>query len=275
VRIIRVFPRRTNATPTDDLAFVGDPPLWHPPADRVDVSVTFTWDLAEGHRLREAWAEHYSAVWIGGPAFGDPGDTFEPGMYVKRGITFTSRGCPRHCPWCLVPERSGPLRLLDPIPEGYIVNDDNFLACSPDHRQAVYAMLRRQPRAAVFAGGIDCRLVTDGITDEFRTIRISEMFLAADTRAAVAPLRLAAERLDWLGWEKLRCFVMVGYGSETISQATERLEAIWQVGIMPFCQLYQPPSDHRLEYSPEWRRLQRTWSRPAAMKAMHRVEVST
>jgi hypothetical protein len=133
-------------------------------------------------------------------------------------------------------------------------------------------MLRHQPRAAVFAGGIDCRLVTNEVVEEFRTIRISEMFLAADTRAAVGPLRIAAERLAWLGREKLRCFVMVGYGAETIPQATERLEAAWQVGAVPFCQLYQPPVDRRLDYSPEWRRLAKAWSRPAAMKALHRSE---
>lgn len=38
-RIIRVFPRRTEATPNDELAFVGDPPFPEllPPADIVQV----------------------------------------------------------------------------------------------------------------------------------------------------------------------------------------------------------------------------------------------
>ena len=51
MRIVRVFPRRTSATPTDDLAFVGDPPLFLPEADEVHVSCTFTWDRAEARRL--------------------------------------------------------------------------------------------------------------------------------------------------------------------------------------------------------------------------------
>jgi len=54
--LIRVFPRRTKATPTDRLAFVGDPPL---PAFRparnaiaaVHVSCAFTWDMPEARRL--------------------------------------------------------------------------------------------------------------------------------------------------------------------------------------------------------------------------------
>ncbi len=49
--MIRVFPRKTAWTPTDELAFVGDPPLFRPPEQPVMVSVTFTWDIPEGERL--------------------------------------------------------------------------------------------------------------------------------------------------------------------------------------------------------------------------------
>ena len=93
-RILRVFPRRTKQTPTDDMAFVGDPGLFMPDADEVHVSVTFTWDKSEAERLAESWGKHYGTVKVGGPAYGDRGDTFTPGMYVKEGVTFTSRGCP-------------------------------------------------------------------------------------------------------------------------------------------------------------------------------------
>ena len=36
--IARVFPRRTSATPDDELAFIGDPPLFLPGMDEVHVS---------------------------------------------------------------------------------------------------------------------------------------------------------------------------------------------------------------------------------------------
>lgn len=277
-RLLRVFPRRTSYTPSDSLAFVGDPPLWRPDSADVaelHVSVTFTWDRQEGERLAEAWQAVYpdARVLLGGPAYGSPCEAFMPGRYVREGITFTSRGCDRRCPWCLVPEREGRLRLIEPVPPGNVVNDNNFLACPSWHRSLVYQMLREQPRAAVFAGGLDCRLVTDEVAEEFRTIRIAEVFLACDTRAALVPLRQAVKRLGWLGREKLRCFVMVGFGGETIDEARERLEAVWEAGAMPFCQLYRPPRDARLEYPPEWRVLQKEWSRPAPMKSMHPATV--
>jgi hypothetical protein len=53
-RIIRVFPRKTRATPTDALAYFG-PPDRVAEADAVHVSVTFTFD--------KAWAEHLAEQW--------------------------------------------------------------------------------------------------------------------------------------------------------------------------------------------------------------------
>ena len=82
--ILRVFPRRTNATPDDDLAFVGDPPLpaFRPEADEVHVSCTFTWDRHEAERLQHAWTLYYPNVKLGGPAYDDPGGEFVLGRYV-------------------------------------------------------------------------------------------------------------------------------------------------------------------------------------------------
>ena len=273
-RLVRVFPRRTSHTPDDALAFVGDPPLWLPAdVSAVHVSCTFTWDRPEAERIAEAWERQYPGrVTLSGPAYGHAGGDFTPGLYVRQGITFTSRGCPRHCCFCQVPARAGPLRLLDSIPEGHIVQDNNFLACPPEHRRKVYAMLGRQKRAAVFAGGIDARLVTDEIADEFRAIRVSEAFLACDSTAAIRPLYEAAWRLRFLGRRKLRCYVLIGFSGELLSQAEKRLEAVWEAGCLPFAQLYRSPEGER-QYDLDWLRLQRKWARPAAMFASHRVEV--
>jgi len=53
MKIMRVFPRRTNATPTDELAHIGSPDLFtdQKTPDRVHISVTFTWDLPAAEKL--------------------------------------------------------------------------------------------------------------------------------------------------------------------------------------------------------------------------------
>jgi hypothetical protein len=47
--MIRVFPTRTAWTPTDELAFVGHPPLFQPgtPDNPVRITVAVTWDLSQ------------------------------------------------------------------------------------------------------------------------------------------------------------------------------------------------------------------------------------
>lgn len=239
-----------------------------PEADGVHVSVAFTWDVPQAERLVQAWGQYYPVVKLGGPALNSPVDGFTPGQYVKSGVTFTSRGCDGRCPWCLVPEREGCLVELDPIVPGYIIQDNNLLACSAEHRWRVYRMLANQPRAAVFAGGIQPSRVTYEIAEELRGVRIDSLFLAADTLPSLGILRRAVDRLSFLGRKKLRCYMLLGFGNDTLADAAQRLQIAWEIGVMPFAQMYQPPNG-RIAYSPAWRALAKAWSRPAAMMAMH------
>ena len=73
---IRVFPRRTKATPVDRLAYCGPPDLFAE-ADEVHVSVAFTADKAIAERLAEAWRV-VAPVKIGGVAYGDASLEFIP-----------------------------------------------------------------------------------------------------------------------------------------------------------------------------------------------------
>lgn len=266
-QILRVFPQRTALTPNDEMAFVGYPPLWRPGADEVHVSATFTWERQQAIQLRKAWAEYYPVVKIGGPAFGSPANGFMPGRYVRSGVTFTSRGCNHRCPWCLVPEIEGRLELLKAIEPGYIIQDNNFLQCPGEHRQRVYTMLREQPQAAIFSGGLETSLITDEVAAELRGVRIDHAFLAADTLNALKPLEKAVKKLSFLSRNKLRCYVLIAFNGERIDEARRRLEAVWDIGCLPFAQLYQPNGERRITYPDEWRVLNRKWSRPAIMKA--------
>ena len=135
MKIARVFPSRTNATPDDKYAFDDVPGMFLPPIDEVHVSVTFTWDIPMAEYLAEAW-KAVAPVKIGGPAYGDKLGEFIPGRYVKPGYTFTSRGCPNagmgKCWFCTEPK--GPVELE--IKPGHNILDPNLLATSPEQRTA-------------------------------------------------------------------------------------------------------------------------------------------
>ena len=268
MNLIRVFPHKTSMTPRDDYAFVGDPPMLRPDGEEVHVSCAFTWDIPEAERLAKAWGQYYP-VKIGGPAYGSPVNGFVPEQYVRKGVTFTSRGCDNQCPWCLVPKTEGKLREL-PIVEGHIVQDNNLLACSRGHIERVFEMLRTQ-HGVVFAGGLDVRLMPDWVIDGIRSLRLDQLFVACDTLPSICHVQATIKRLR-LPRDKVRCYVLIAFDpAETVDDARERLMEVYRAECLPFAQLYQPP-DRYIKYPHEWRALVRTWSRPAAMKAVMRYE---
>lgn len=269
VQPIRVFPRRTKWTPDDRLAFVGPPPLpeFRPadPETPVYVSATFTWDKRRAEHLAEDWCQYYRHVLVGGPAYDDPGGEFTPGMFLKAGCTITSRGCPKSCGWCKVPFAEGPLRELG-IKSGWIVQDNNLLACSEVHLRAVFAMLRLQNRRIYFNGGLDKHFLKPWHRELFDSIRIGELWFACDTTADLGNLERAAALLQGIPKRKLRCYTMIGYDGESVEDAERRLQSVLDIGFMPFCQLYQPPCDPMPTkvYGADWKAVMKKWARPAA-----------
>ena len=261
--VIRVFPRKTSMTPTDDLAFFGDPPLELPDHSRVDICCIFTWDKKSAELLFERWKDRTDKpVRLGGPAYNSPMNDFAPGLYLKQGVTFCSRGCPNHCHYCFVPKREGPLREIE-ISPGNIIQDNNFLACSKKHKESAYEMLKKQ-KAIKFQGGLEPGRLSDWDIEQMRGLNIHELWLACDTKADFGDLKKAAERLYLAGFSqaKIRCYVLIG---DDFSENVARLRAVFESGCLPFAQLFQ--GEERKEYSREWRSLAKTWSRPAAMKA--------
>lgn len=267
--MIRVFPHRNKWTPTDELAFVGEPPLFRP-ADRatpVRVSVTFTWHRREAERIAASWANYYDDVRIGGPAYEDVGGEFTPGQFLKEGCTITSRGCPKRCGWCVVPTREGAVRELT-IKPGWIVQDNNLLACSEKHIRAVFEMLRAQGRRIYFNGGLDKHFLKDWHREMFDSIKLGELWFACDTAQDIVWLERASKILQGIALRHRRCYTMIGYGGESLLDAARRIERVFELGFMPFCQLYQP--EHTLIYPEDWRELRRKWARPAAYMAQEK-----
>ncbi len=267
MNIARVFPVRTSYTPTDRDVYIGSPDMFVLKSyyDEIHISVTFTWDIERAEELRETWSD-YGIVKVGGPAFGDKGDAFSPGMYLRSGVTITSRGCPNKCSFCMVPKREGDLRELD-VKDGNIVQDNNILACSKKHLERVGYMLKKQ-KAIEFKGGLEASRVDSSSADWLRQFKVKTLWLACDHPNAVPSLRDACKKLGSVGFTRnnLYCYVLIGKDKE---EEDARLRSVWDAGCMPFAQLYRNEDDS-IEYSKEWKRFQREWSRPAIIRSKMR-----
>jgi hypothetical protein len=261
-RIIRVFPRRTNATPADPLAVVGRKPELFDYADEVHVSVAFTWDLPLAEQLAEEW-KSVAPVRIGGPATGMRGEEFTPGIYVKDGYVVTSRGCPNRCWFCSVWKREGNEVRELPIRDGWNVLDDNLLACSPEHIRAVYNMLERQEHPIEFTGGLESKRMTNGIAQALRRLRPKQLFFAYDTPDDLEPLREAGRMMLAAGFSTashvLRCYVLCGWPKDTTEDAKKRMLEAMDAGFTPMAMALRGQDGSR---SKEWIAFQRAWARP-------------
>lgn len=271
MRILRVFPRKTQATPDDALVRFGPPDLleYGEGADEVHVSVTFTQDKLRAERLADEWARVDLPVTIGGVAYGDDSLTFIPGRYIKPGYTITSRGCPRRCWFCGVWKKWPEAHPL-PIHPGWNVLDDNLLACPEWHVRAVFAMLAQQRGRVAFTGGLEALALQDYQVDLLAGLHPKPaMFWAYDPGDAFETLESAARRMLAAGFtaasHRLCCYVLVGYPKDTFALAEQRLGQMLRIGLTPFAMLWQPelPSQEKWRPAPEWKRFQRSWARPA------------
>jgi len=275
MKIIRVFPRYIkNATPTDELAYVGAPSLFTMDieADEVHISVAFTWDMPEAERLEKEW-RHIAPVKIGGPATGQPGGDFTPGMYLKQGYVITSRGCPNRCWFCSVWRREGETVRELPIKDGWNILDDNLLACSDEHINNVFLMLKRQKHRAFFTGGLEAAMLKEWHVSRLAELNPKELFFAYDTPNDREPLYEAGILLQNAGFKichPLRAYVLVGYPGDTFERARERLEDCMKAGFLPMAMLYRGEGKIE-ERDPEWVRFAWPWVRPAAMFAKYKA----
>jgi hypothetical protein len=263
MKLIRVFPRKTTATPDDaDVRFM--PPTLFDEADEIHISVSFEWDKKIGEQLERAW-RYVGKTFIGGPAFGNRGGEFEPGKYLKYGYVITSRGCPNKCWFCQAWKNEGELRELE-VKNGWIVQDNNLLATSRKHQVKVFEMLLRQSEKARFTGGFEATRFTEWHRDWMIKLKPMTILFAYDSPEDYEPLRNAAKLCEPLKSHSVRAYVLIGYPKDTIENAEKRLQQMIDLGIMPHAMLYNRRPEK------EWRRFQREWANSIIVGSkMHRV----
>lgn len=269
---LRVFPgKRNQYTPDDYLVYCAnyklDVPMFQmfPDFKEIHISCCFTWDKIFCEELKYQFEGFTKKpVKLGGPAFGSYAEDFTQGLYIKSNIIFTSRGCNNACPWCVVPKIEGNLKEL-PICQGNIIQDNNFLQTNISHKNKVFDMLRTQKQIC-FKGGLEPDLIDDHFINNITSLKIAELWLACDTDGDLPQFKKACEKLTRVGFnrEKIKCYALIG---DDMDKNEARLRVIYQVGAMPFAQLYRDFSDTKTAYSKDWNAFARMWQRPAVTRA--------
>lgn len=126
-----------------------------------------------------------------------PDYSIYPDLDPKRSYGFLTRGCIRHCPWCIVPKKEGnihPYRDIDEVtdfgrrPHATLM-DNNLLASDYGLEQLV--KIRDRGYRVDFNQGLDARLVTPEVAELLGTIKWQEVIrFSIDSR----PMLFEAER---------------------------------------------------------------------------------
>jgi hypothetical protein len=212
------------------------------PADRVYSSQVFTWTRPDCYLPPDT---QRGGIGLD-PASRLPDDVEHTcpdyGLYpTGYSLGFTTRGCPRHCPWCSVPLAEGPIRAHAEIDEFTRHRDltllDNNILAHPHGIQQLELIASRDLRLDCNQG-IDARLIDDATARLLASIRWQRYIrLACDTAAMMPVVGRAVERLKAAGYSReIFCYVLV---NADIADALERVEHLRALRVDPFAQPYR------------------------------------
>ena len=174
-----------------------------------------------------------------------PDYSLYPSIDNRTAYGFLTRGCVRHCKWCIVPKKEGfikPYMDIEQIAvngrDKVVLMDNNVLAI--DYGLEQIEKIAKLGIHVDFNQGLDARLVTEDVAQLLaKTKWIKRIRLACDTPAQIAECDKAIERIDKYGYKGqylIYCILL-----DDINECYERVTHWRNRGsrFYPFCQPYR------------------------------------
>lgn len=188
---------------------------------------------------------------------------------------FLTRGCPRHCPFCIVGDKEGlcshKVADLSEFWKGQHnieILDPNLFACS--ERDDLLQQLEDSKAVVNFNQGLDVRLLTPKIADYLNKIKTTNLHFAWDNYETHT-LKCLQNAREWLvkSGSHIMVYVLTNYNT-TIDQDLFRIGEIKEIGFEPYVMIYDKP------HAPnEIRRLQRWCNNKAIINTCSWEEYTT
>lgn len=155
-------------------------------------------------------------------------------------IQFFSRGCIRHCPFCLVHDKEGMIRPVEPVqlnPNGKWIEvlDNNFFA-NPEWKSAIDYLIKAGQKVNLH--GVDIRIMNEEQAYWLNKLRLRRNIHIARDLPAIDLTEKLREVTRYLKPYKIMCYVLVGFNS-TIEQDMFRIETLRSFGIKPYVMPYR------------------------------------
>lgn len=178
---------------------------------------------------------------------------------VNAGLGFTSRGCVRHCSFCFVPRKEGPLRqnseirdIINPHSNVIILNDNNFTA-DPFFYEKLNE-IRDRKLIVDINQGVDVRLMTDEKAQALSEVKhLRSIHYAWDQMENEAAILEGIQRLSKaIRPYRHMCFMLVGYNT-SFEEDMYRFCVLKEMGVKPYVMRYNDQRhDIRLNCFTRW-----------------------
>lgn len=186
---------------------------------------------------------------------------------VDYSMGFTSRGCHRRCPWCIVGEKEGTKTIhhapisefLHPSHKKVILHDGNLLASF--RAFDVLSDLKEAGVKVSFNQGLDIRLVDEEVAgllsdQKYYNWKFKErqLYFAFDSMAVEKAVRTGIELLVGAGipQKHLMFYMLVGFDT-TFEQDMKRCQILWEeLGVYPFVMIYNRLATPTLRAFARW-----------------------
>ena len=167
-------------------------------------------------------------------------------------VVWFSRGCIRNCGFCIVRQKEGYIRSVQPKnlnPNGEFVRvqDNNFLA-NPKWRESIEWLKNNNQYVQI--DGLDIRLLTDESAEALSTLKFKHSALKFAWDNPKENIDEYVELLTkYMKPYKMRCYVLIGYNSNKFEDYW-RVTHIWnKFKVMPFVMPYNKFDPYQRDFS--------------------------
>lgn len=162
-------------------------------------------------------------------------------------IQFLSRGCIRHCPFCLVHDKEGMIRPSKPLqlnPNGQWIEvlDNNFFA-NPEWEASIDYLLSTKQKVNLH--GVDVRIMNEEQAYWLNKLPLKKPIHIAWDLPGIDLTDKLREITKYIKPYKIYCYVLVGFNS-TNEQDLYRLNRLKELKILPFIQAYRDFKNERV-----------------------------
>lgn len=161
---------------------------------------------------------------------------------TDRAYGFLTRGCPRHCPFCIVTEKEGNTHTVADLSEFWngqpeiMLMDSNITASKDCER--LFEQLIESKAKINFEGGVDIRFMTEKKCEQLNRMNISMLHFAWDNYEFDTYEKFKRFRpLIDLDERRLCAYVLTNFNT-THEQDLERIYKLKELGVTPYVMVF-------------------------------------